>query len=77
MHQQTSTSNEDYTERLSKLENQKWKSMLDVQRPYRNNLHKLNPGKTLDVGCGIGRNLRHLPKGSVEIKKQKTHTKLL
>jgi 2-polyprenyl-3-methyl-5-hydroxy-6-metoxy-1,4-benzoquinol methylase len=44
-----------------------WKTMLDVQRPYRWNLRRLGPGKTLDVGCGIGRSLATLPAGSIGI----------
>ena len=31
-----------------------------MQAPYRWNLRRLRPGFTLDVGCGVGRNLGHL-----------------
>jgi len=48
-----------YTERLEN-ENTWWKRLLDVQRPYRANLHKLDLGYVLDIGCGIGRNLKNL-----------------
>lgn len=65
------TSGSDYTERLQSLEHKKWKDLLDVQRPYRWNMRRINPGVTLDVGCGIGRNLRHLPKGSVGVDHNK------
>lgn len=34
--------------------------MLDVQAPYRWNLRRLRLGFTLDIGCGIGRNLVNL-----------------
>lgn len=50
----------DYTERLIKLQTARWKRLLDVQAPYRWNLRRLKPGFTLEIGCGIGRNLRHL-----------------
>jgi 2-polyprenyl-3-methyl-5-hydroxy-6-metoxy-1,4-benzoquinol methylase len=43
-----------------------WKQLLDVQRPYRN-LRRQGLGTTLDVGCGIGRNLQGLPPGSVGV----------
>ncbi|MFM7272064.1 MAG: class I SAM-dependent methyltransferase [Actinomycetes bacterium] len=49
-----------YTDRLRDLEGRGWKQRLDVQAPYRWNLRRLHPGLTLDVGCGIGRNLAHL-----------------
>ena len=37
-----------------------WKKLLDVQAPYRWNLQRLKLGLTLEIGCGIGRNLMHL-----------------
>jgi len=58
-----STEDSGYTERLVSLESQGWKQLLDVQRPYRWRLAQANPGRTLDVGCGIGRNLKNLPDG--------------
>jgi 2-polyprenyl-3-methyl-5-hydroxy-6-metoxy-1,4-benzoquinol methylase len=39
--------------------------MLPVQAPYRWNLRRLDLGFTLDVGCGIGRNLHHLDANGV------------
>ena len=61
------TQGEDYTARLEQLERARWKKLLDVQRPYRWNLTRLRLGRTLDVGCGIGRNLLNLPAGSVGV----------
>lgn len=49
-----------YAERLQRLGGARWKRLLDAQAPYRWNIHRLNLGFTLDVGCGIGRNLAHL-----------------
>jgi SAM-dependent methyltransferase len=49
-----------YTERLIQLQRKAWKRLLDVQAPYRWNLRRLRPGFTLELGCGIGRNLRNL-----------------
>ena len=49
-----------YAQRLQRLEGAWWKRMLDVQAPYRWNIHRLQLGRTLDVGCGLGRNLVHL-----------------
>lgn len=46
-----------YTNRLLKLQTVWWKRIVDVQAPYRWNLQRLKPGFTLDIGCGIGRNL--------------------
>ena len=37
-----------------------WKRHLPLQLPYRWNLRRLDLGFTLDIGCGTGRNLRHL-----------------
>ena len=46
-----------YTERLV---GSRWKPTGLIQAPYRWNIRRLDPGYTLDVGCGIGRNLEHL-----------------
>jgi SAM-dependent methyltransferase len=56
-----------YTERLTTLTEARWKRLLNVQAPYRWNLRRLGLGRTLDVGCGIGRNLLALPPGSVGV----------
>lgn len=55
-----STEGEDYAERLVGLQTVWWKRVLPVQAPYRWNLRRLRPGFTLDLGCGLGRNLAHL-----------------
>jgi 2-polyprenyl-3-methyl-5-hydroxy-6-metoxy-1,4-benzoquinol methylase len=57
------TSHSHYAERLARLEGARWKQVLDVQRPYRWNLQRLGLGRTLDVGCGLGRNLAGLEDG--------------
>ncbi len=44
-----------------------WKRLLHVQAPYQWNLRRLNPGITLEIGCGIGRNLATLGPGSVGV----------
>lgn len=59
------TGGAEYARRLEALEGARWKRWLDVQAPYRWNLRRLRLGRTLEVGCGIGRNLAHLPAGSV------------
>ena len=51
------TAAEEYADRLRAKSGVWWKRLLDVQAPYRWNLRRLRPGFTLDVGCGIGRNL--------------------
>jgi 2-polyprenyl-3-methyl-5-hydroxy-6-metoxy-1,4-benzoquinol methylase len=61
------TSDREYTSRLEQLQTRRWKTVLDVQRPYRWNLKRLKPGRTLDVGCGVGRCLRNLPPRSIGI----------
>jgi SAM-dependent methyltransferase len=64
----TDTTADGYTDRLSRLQTARWKQVLDVQRPYRWNLRRLlGTRRTLDVGCGIGRNLATLPAGSVGV----------
>jgi SAM-dependent methyltransferase len=61
------TRGEGYAERLIGLQTAAWKRWLDVQAPFRWNLRRLRPGFTLDVGCGIGRNLLHLAGHSVGV----------
>ena len=48
-----STIGEDYTERLQDRRGHVWKRLLPD--PYRRNIRRLNLGRTLDVGCGVGR----------------------
>ena len=52
------TEDDAYAERLASTP--LWKRALDVQRPYRWHLRRLNLGYVLDVGCGVGRNLVNL-----------------
>lgn len=61
------TRSHEYADRLRDLSGARWKELLDVQRPYRWNLHRQGLGRTLDVGCGIGRNLVNLGRGSVGV----------
>ncbi|KAA0024822.1 class I SAM-dependent methyltransferase [Antrihabitans cavernicola] len=62
-----STESADYAERLRKKQTVWWKRALHVQAPYHWNLRRQGLGRTLDVGCGIGRNLAVLPAGSVGV----------
>ncbi|MGH3301746.1 MAG: class I SAM-dependent methyltransferase [Streptosporangiaceae bacterium] len=61
------TAGSDYTDRLVRLRSVWWKQLIDVQVPYRWNIRRLHLGHTLDVGCGIGRNLQHLGQGAVGV----------
>lgn len=61
------TKNSKYTERLNNLYFKRWKKILMVQKPYTWNIRRLNLGKTIDLGCGIGRYLEVLREGSVGI----------
>jgi SAM-dependent methyltransferase len=56
-----------YAQRLQRLEGARWKQVLKAQAPYRWNIRRLNLGYTLDVGCGIGRNLRYLQGNGVGV----------
>jgi 2-polyprenyl-3-methyl-5-hydroxy-6-metoxy-1,4-benzoquinol methylase len=61
------TESRDYADRLVALESVWWKRLLPVQAPYRWNLRRHHLGRTLDVGCGVGRNLTTLGAGSVGV----------
>jgi 2-polyprenyl-3-methyl-5-hydroxy-6-metoxy-1,4-benzoquinol methylase len=56
------TSGPEYTQRLqaSVQPRHGWRRWLDPQRPYRWNIRRMQLGRVLDVGCGVGRNLAHL-----------------
>ena len=66
-HHAQDTRSQEYADRLRDLSGARWKQLLDVQRPYRWNLHRQGLGRTLDVGCGIGRNLVNLGGNSVGV----------
>jgi 2-polyprenyl-3-methyl-5-hydroxy-6-metoxy-1,4-benzoquinol methylase len=61
------TRSDAYTRRLETLGDAGWKRFVDVQAPYRWNIRRLKLGRTLDVGCGVGRNLLHLGGDSVGV----------
>lgn len=62
-----STEGADYAQRLQRIGDVWWKRVLNVQAPYRAHLRRLQLGFTLDVGCGIGRNLSHLDGNGVGV----------
>src|SRR3954469_10790765 len=51
---------QEYADRLIRLQTLRWKRWLGFQRLHAWNLRRLHPGMTLDLGCGIGRNLLHI-----------------
>jgi len=57
----------EYAARLVRLQTARWKRWLGVQAPFRWNLRRLHPGFTLEIGCGIGRNLLHLGRGAIGV----------
>src|SRR3954464_3740393 len=61
------TQDASYAEATLSNENAWWKRLLDVQRPYRSHLRRLQLGLVLEVGCGVGRNLDHLRGTSVGV----------
>lgn len=61
------TNSDEYTDRLVTLQTVWWKRILPVQAPYRYNVRRLGLGFTLDVGCGLGRLLKHLDGNGVGV----------
>jgi SAM-dependent methyltransferase len=70
------TAGDDYAQRLQERESAWWKRLLDVQAPYRWNLRRQRLGRTLDVGCGIGRNLATLDPGSIGVDHNKASVRV-
>jgi len=66
------TDSRDYADRLVALEHVWWKRLLNVQAPYQWNLRRRKLGRTLEIGCGVGRNLATLPPGSVGVDHNET-----
>ncbi|ARE76394.1 class I SAM-dependent methyltransferase [Streptomyces sp. NPDC059558] len=62
-----STATSDYTQRLARLEQSGIKRFVPTQAPYRWNLQRLQLGRVLDVGCGLGRNLLNCGPDSVGV----------
>jgi 2-polyprenyl-3-methyl-5-hydroxy-6-metoxy-1,4-benzoquinol methylase len=70
------TDSEAYARRLQAKQQVWWKRLLNVQAPYQWNLRRQQLGRTLDVGCGIGRNLQTLGEGSVGVDHNESSVKL-
>lgn len=56
-----------YAQRLESLGRVWWKRLLPTQLPYQLHLRRMRLGRTLDIGCGVGRNLSSLSTGSVGV----------
>lgn len=61
------TRSDAYAARLANHQRVWWKRLLRVQAIYQWNLRRQHLGRTLDVGCGLGRNLVSLESGSVGV----------
>jgi SAM-dependent methyltransferase len=70
------TTSDAYAQRLQRLGGMRWKQLLDVQRPYRWNLRRLGLGRTLDVGCGLGRHLETHGPGSMGVDHKATSVQI-
>ncbi|MBM0125570.1 class I SAM-dependent methyltransferase [Pimelobacter simplex] len=67
IHRMQDTTEADYTARLRAKQDVWWKRALHVQAPYQWNIRRQGLGRTLEIGCGIGRNLATLAAGSVGV----------
>jgi SAM-dependent methyltransferase len=61
------TDGAEYAARMQRLEQRWWRRVLPVQLPYQLDLRRRRLGRTLDLGCGSGRNLGSLGPGSVGV----------
>lgn len=59
--------NKTYTSYLVDMQTAWWKRLLNVQLPYRWLIKRQSLGRTLDIGCGIGRYLAILNSESVGV----------
>jgi 2-polyprenyl-3-methyl-5-hydroxy-6-metoxy-1,4-benzoquinol methylase len=67
MMQKNLTEESAYTKRLISLSENQFKRIFQVQLPYKIRIRKIISGGTLDIGCGIGRILKWLPKNSIGV----------
>lgn len=67
-----STQDQSYTQRLVSLSASPLRRIFNVQAPYAWNIRRTVKGLTLDVGCGIGRNLSHLRGEAVGVDHNKS-----
>ena len=66
-HAPLSTADAAYARQLAGSQSRWWKRVLPVQAPYRWNLRRQRLGRTLDIGCGPGRNLAFLGADAVGV----------
>ena len=71
-----STEGPDYAHRLARLDARWWKRLLHVHAPYERYLRRLDLGRTLELGCGIGRNLRALGPSAIGVDHNVTAVRL-
>lgn len=61
------TENQEYSFKLIHQQKKWWKKILPVQAPYHWNLRRCIQGKTLEIGCGIGRLLQADPENIIGV----------
>ena len=61
------TAHDDYANLLQSKQQAGWKRLLRVQAPYQWYLRRQDLGRTIEIGCGVGRNLGSLAPGSVGV----------
>jgi SAM-dependent methyltransferase len=61
------TTGASYADRLKRIQLASWRERIRILDPWGRHLRTLKPGYTLEVGCGIGRNLQFLSGHAVGI----------